>query len=64
MSPANGVALNTTFTVTAEEGFSDPDGDEIQYAFIIKSNDSDGVVKVMPQAIQADSTLELQLPSG
>ena len=63
MSPGNGTSLTTKFTVSAAEGWSDPDGDALTYAFG-SYYFLDGLKKVTMFLPHSDYTFSMLLPAG
>lgn len=60
VTPSTGVALNTTFTMSAAGGWTDPDNDELQFEF---SYTKDGKKNILRSAA-TDNSIAAQLPTG
>ena len=63
VTPLVGEALNTNFKMSATEGWSDADGDTLQYQFAYTS-DTTADAKYFSYTPQAESSFTSQLPTG
>ena len=63
VSPLSGEALNTNFKLSALEGWSDPDNDELKFQFS-HTQQSGPNAEYFSSAPQKEPSLTTQLPPG
>ncbi len=64
MSPLNGTALNTSFAISADEGWDDADS-KLNYEFGYEEKGSRGVKEVVLKPYSEQNYIEsMQLPPG